>query len=202
MTKPSRLSIVSALAVALFAAPWLPSAAHADDERRVGEIRLKAALTKTKQARTIGLEVSPALRAMLSALKLAAAADEPFVFGGATPYSVDLVESARARLLLEYGAPKCDWQSLRSTAATFLTNAPGIFGAATVYLSARQLGHSVAVAERHYLGVHRGIARDARTLENAMQVEPQVHALTKAGSVTRRLSEKAAGSKESDRASA
>lgn len=146
--------------------------------RRVGEIRLKAELTKTKQARTIGLEVSPALRAMLSALKLAAAADEPFVFGGGTPYSVDLVESARARLLSEYGAPKFDWQSLRSTAATYLTNAPGIFGAATVFLSARQLGHSVAVAERHYLGVHRGIARGARTLEAAMQIGAQVAQLT------------------------
>jgi hypothetical protein len=38
-------------------------------------------------------------------------------------------------------------------------------------MSARQLGHSVAVAERHYLGVHRGIPKDAHTLEAAMQIE-------------------------------
>ena len=58
-----------------------------------------------------------------------------------------------------YGAPDFDWQMLRSTCATYLTNAPGIFGAATVFLSARQLGHSVTVAECHYLGVHRGIPK-------------------------------------------
>lgn len=139
--------------------------------RKVGEIRLKAEATKTKHARTIGLEVSPALRAMLAEMQLRAAPGEPYVFGGSTPYSVDLVDAARARLLDEYGAPKFDWQALRSTCATFLTNAPGIFGAATVFMSARQLGHSVQVAERHYLNVHRGIPRDARTLEAAMQVE-------------------------------
>jgi hypothetical protein len=38
-------------------------------------------------------------------------------------------------------------------------------------MSAPQLGHSVAVAERHYLGVHRGIPKDAHTLEAAMQIE-------------------------------
>ena len=36
-----------------------------------------------------------------------------------------------------------------------------------------QLGHSVAVAERHYLGVHRGIRRDARSLEAAMGAEAE-----------------------------
>lgn len=141
--------------------------------RRVGEIRLKAEITKTKRARTIGLEVSPALRSLLAQMKLRAADDEPYLFGGAAPYTIDLVEAARSRLLTdkEFGAPKFDWQMLRSTCATYLTNAPGVFGAATVFLSARQLGHSVTVAERHYLGVHRGIARDAHTLEAAMQVE-------------------------------
>jgi hypothetical protein len=48
---------------------------------------------------------------------------------------------------------------------------PSILGAATVFMSAKQLGHSVAVAERHYLGVHRGIPRDAHTIEAAMQIE-------------------------------
>jgi hypothetical protein len=66
---------------------------------------------------------------------------------------------------------------LRSTCATYLTNAPGIFGAATVFMSARQLGHSVMVAEKHYLGVHRGIPKEAHSLEAAMQIEPIVCAL-------------------------
>ena len=39
------------------------------DERSAGEIHLTAA-TKTKRARTVGLEVSPALRTMLAAMRL------------------------------------------------------------------------------------------------------------------------------------
>lgn len=147
--------------------------------RVVGEIRLRAEHTKTHRARTIGLEVSPALRALLAAMKLQAGRDaaSQYVFGGETPYSIDVVEGARQRLLAAYGAPKFDWQMLRSTCATYLTNAPGIFGAATVFMSARQLGHSVAVAERHYLEVYRGIPREAHTLESAMQIEPRMREL-------------------------
>lgn len=79
------------------------------------------------------------------------------------------------RLRASYGAPSSfEWQALRRTCGTFLTNAPGIFGAASAYRSARQLGHSVAVAERHYLGLERGIPREARTLEQAMQIEAEV----------------------------
>lgn len=153
--------------------------------QRVGEIRLRAEDTKTHHARTIGLEVSPSLRRLLAGMKLRAQAgvelsvrvDALQVFGGESPYSVDLVDAARDRLVKKFGAPKFDWQLLRSTCATYLTNAPGIFGAATVFLSARQLGHSVAVAEKHYLGVHRGIPREARTLDAAMQIETQLRAL-------------------------
>jgi hypothetical protein len=139
----------------------------------VGEIRLRGELTKTHRARTIGLEVSPALRALLAAMKLRAGKDAAIlhVFGGVVPYTGDLVESARQRLIGEYGAPRADYQLLRSTCATYLTNASGIFGSATAFLSARQLGHSIAVAEKHYLGVHRGIPKDASTLEVAMQIE-------------------------------
>jgi integrase len=145
----------------------------------IGEIRLRAEITKTHRARTVGLEVSPALRALLAKLKLQAGndADARHVFGGAEAYTSDMIEAARRRLIKQYGAPKFDWQTLRSTCATYLTNAPGIFGAATAFMSARQLGHSVAIAERHYLGVHRGIARDAHTLEAAMQIGSALHAI-------------------------
>ena len=64
------------------------------------------------------------------------------------------------------------YEPVPTTCATYLTNAPGIFGAATVFISVRQLGHSVMVAERHYLGVHRGIPKDAHTLDAAMQIAP------------------------------
>ena len=52
----------------------------------------------------------------------------------------------------------------------WLTNAPGIFGAASAYRSAKQLGHSVAIAEKCYLGLLRGIPREARTLDEAMGI--------------------------------
>jgi integrase len=149
----------------------------------VGEIRLPASRTKTRKARTIGLEVSPALRAQLAAMKLRAGKGAVFVFetldakGERKPYSDTLIEAARRRLIAEYGSPAFSWQILRSTCATYLTNAPAIYVAASVYMSARQLGHSVQVAERDYLGLHRGIPREARTLEAAMQTEDLVRAV-------------------------
>ncbi|MBN1654389.1 MAG: tyrosine-type recombinase/integrase [Deltaproteobacteria bacterium] len=141
-----------------------------NDGQPVGEITLKASVTKTKRYRTIGLEVASTLRTLLAAMKLRAGSDS-YVFGGKAPLSHTRVEAARKRLLRDYGAPKFSWQNLRQTCGTFLTNAPGIYGAASVFMSARQLGHSVTVAERYYLGVVRGIPREARTLETAMQIE-------------------------------
>ena len=144
------------------------------DGRRVGEIRLRAGATKTNQARTIGLEVSPALRRLLAALKLRTSSSGR-VFGG---YSPDLVTAARKRLINEYGAPDFTWQDLRKTCGTYLTNAPSIFGAAAPFMSARQLGHSVTIAEKHYAGVLRGIPRDAHTLDAAMRTEEQLAKIT------------------------
>ena len=143
-----------------------------NEGRRVGEINLPASATKTKRARTIGLEVCPSLQSLLATLKLQAGSSSgPYVFGRKAPMPHTAVEAARKRLVRSYGAPKFSWQNLRQTAGTFLTNAPGIYGAASVFMSARQIGHTVAVAERHYLGVVRGIPREARTLEAAMQIE-------------------------------
>jgi integrase len=144
------------------------------DGSRVGEIHLKGAGTKTGRARTIGLEVSPALHKLLGAMRLASGGKGP-VF----ELSTGTLEAAAKRLRAEYGAPDVfTWQALRRTCGTFLTNAPGIFGAASAYRSARQLGHSVQIAEKHYLGLVRGIPREARTLEAAMQVGELVARLT------------------------
>jgi integrase len=137
------------------------------DGRKVGEIYLAGAEVKTKRARTVGLEVSSALRTLLSALHLQTGGR-----GRVFDVSEGKVEAAAKNLKQTYGAPATfSWQVLRRTCGTFLTNAPGIFGAASAYRSAKQLGHSVAVAERHYLGLVRGIPREARTLEAAMQIE-------------------------------
>jgi integrase len=144
------------------------------DGNIVGEIRLPADATKNQIARTIGFDVSPSLRPLLAALKLRAGKVRPtaFVFGGNVAWTESLVAAARARLVTTYGAPQSfGWQILRSTSATFLCNAPSIFGAAAAFMSAKRLGHSVAVSEKHYAGQLGGISREARTLEAAMQIE-------------------------------
>lgn len=137
-----------------------------EDGETVGEIRLSSATTKTGVARIVGLEVSPAVRSLLVALKLRATG--PRVFEGLTP---GVVESTAQRLVASFGAPKFSYQRLRKTCSTYLTNATGIFGANSSWLSAKQLGHSVQVAERNYSGQLRGIPRDAKTLEAAMRCE-------------------------------
>ncbi|MDB4989647.1 MAG: hypothetical protein JWN04_4825 [Myxococcaceae bacterium] len=132
---------------------------------KVGEIHLRGSDVKTRTARTIGLDVSPALRALLAGLREQSGTGK--VFKLTRPQA----EAAAKRLRADYGAPEYfTWQTLRRTCGTYLTNAPGIFGAASAYRSARQLGHSVTVAEKHYLGLARGISRDARSVEAAMQV--------------------------------
>lgn len=135
---------------------------------RVGEVYVTSE-SKTAKARTVGLEVSPMLRKILAAQKLKTGG-KGSVFG----LNRGTAEAARKRLY-EYGAPDSfNWQALRRTAGTFLTNSPGIFGGASAYRSARQLGHSVQVSERHYAGLMRGISPDARSLEAAMQVESEL----------------------------
>lgn len=153
-----------------------------NEGKPVGEIYISAA-SKTHRARTVGLEVSPALRKMLAAMKLRNGG-KGSVFG-VTRGDAKAVER---RLRGEYGAPAgCNWQALRRTCGTYLTNAPGIFGAASAYRSAKQLGHSVDVAERHYVGVARGISRDARTLEAAMQIETEIAAVIAAVPAAKRM---------------
>lgn len=137
---------------------------------KVGEIRLRAADVKTRIARVVGLEVSPGLRKILAAMKLQAG-DEERVFPDVTG---DVLASSKARLVGEYGAPSFTWQALRSTCATYLVNAPAIYGSASAFLAARQLGHSVVVAERRYAGQLRGLPRGARTLDAAMQIEAEL----------------------------
>jgi integrase len=128
-----------------------------------GEIRLTSR-TKTKRARTISLEVSSTLPGLL-----AAQAPPEERQGRVWKLTADQVKAAARRLDRHFGAPEWSWQMLRRTCGTYLTNAPGIFAAASAYRSARQLGHSVTIAERHYLGVVR-ISPEAKTLESAMGI--------------------------------
>lgn len=137
------------------------------DGSPVGDIRLTSA-TKTKRARVVDMAVSPLLRDLLTALRESKPKKTGRVFDAIT---YDAAGAIAKRLRARFEAPDAfGWQVLRSTCATFLSNAPGIFGAASAYRSARQLGHSVAVAERHYLGLLK-LPPTARTLEAAMSVE-------------------------------
>jgi integrase len=143
------------------------------DGKKVGEIHLRAQDTKTKKSRTVGLEVSPALRTLIAALH-----ERDGGAGSVFGLTQGEATAAEKRLPREYDAPYCcNWQALRRTTGTYLTNATGIYGAASAFLSARQLGHSVAVAEKHYLGVIRGIPKEARDLETAMQITEQMTAV-------------------------
>jgi len=132
--------------------------------KAVGEINITIA-SKTHTERDVPLSVSPAVRRLLGALKLRTGG-EGLVFGndGETHWQ-NVMKAVR-----KHGAPHAfTWQALRTTTGTFLVNAPGIpFDA---WATARQLGHSLAVAERHYLNRYHGIDPEARTLEAAMQIE-------------------------------
>ena len=113
--------------------------------------------------------MSSVLRELLAVMHLGTGGTG-HVFGGEEPITSTTFEAARRRLAKHYGAPAFTWQKLRVTCGTFLANAPGIFGAASAYREAKQLGHSVTVAEKHYLGVVH-VPAEARTLEAAMGIE-------------------------------
>lgn len=144
-----------------------------------GEIRLPHTATKTGHARTIGLRESPALAALLARRKLASGGN-PWVFGlsetdskGKAKFSEmrrDVAEGARKRLRKWFASGKFQWHLLRKTCGTFLTCAPAIYGGASSFLSAKRLGHSVDVSEKHYAGNINNIDATATTLEAAMGV--------------------------------
>jgi hypothetical protein len=52
-------------------------------------------------------------------------------------------------------------------------NAKSIFGDAAAFVIAKRMGHSVAVSEKLYAGLVE-VPPDAKTLEAAMQIEPQL----------------------------
>jgi integrase len=134
------------------------------------EILLEASRVKTRQGRVIPLDITPSVAEFFAAQRLRSAGAK-YVFGGDTALTENWLKTARKRLVEKYGAPEFTWQQLRRTCGTFLTCAPGIYGASSVFLSAKRLGHSVVIAERKYLGVLTEIGPEAKTLEAAMGIE-------------------------------
>ncbi len=135
------------------------------------EVLLSHSETKTRQARRIDLTPTPLLAGLLRAME--AAHKGAYCLGGAAPLRRDMAEAARKRLIQKYGAPKFTWHDLRRTCGTYLTCAPAIYGGASAYLSAKRLGHSVAVAEAFYVGAVTNIDKSATTLEAAMGLKPE-----------------------------
>ena len=145
-----------------------------------GQIEVYAADSKTHSDRTIYLNVCPAVRQLLLARRPADVEPTARVWDAYTEKSTG---SARHRLHEVFGGPAFLYSTqysagaerspptLRSTCATFLHCSPGLFGGGGVHMARGQLGHSVAVARKHYAERERGIPRDARTLEAAMRIE-------------------------------
>lgn len=141
------------------------------------EIRLEHTATKTGHGRSVGLRETPALAALLGKMKLQRDG-KVYVFGTKQkagnnkivqhPMTREIADAARKRLVGEFDAPAYTWQDLRRTCGTFLTCAPAVYGAASAFLSAKRLGHSVAVSERYYAGALTNIGADCDTLEKAM----------------------------------
>ncbi|HRK34639.1 MAG TPA: tyrosine-type recombinase/integrase [Candidatus Hydrogenedentes bacterium] len=170
-TTPRYVPVAPFIAVALLSGMRFAELAGlmwSEIDLETGEISLDAERTKTGQGRVVGLAETPALAALLAQMKLKAP-DAKYVWGR-EPYRRDLAESARKRLVKSYGAPEFNWHDLRRTCGTFLTCAPSIYGAASAFLSAKRLGHSVVVSEKHYAGALNNISHNARTLEHAMGV--------------------------------
>ena len=130
------------------------------------EIRLPAARVKTKRARAVDLRISPVAVDLLRALKLRTPGELVF-----PEWTQGRLENTVRRLQKEYGAPPFSMHVLRRTCGTLTTCAPGIFGGASAYLTAKRLGHSVEISERSYLGVLRDLGPAAKTIEAAAGIE-------------------------------
>lgn len=108
--------------------------------------------TKTKKGRFIDLKISPAAVALL----------QDFEGWG--------LSSSQVRYLRAKLHPELTFQRLRVTCGTYLACAPGIYGGASAAMAAMRLGHSIQVAQDHYVGQVL-VDPSARTLEAALGID-------------------------------
>ncbi|MEE9127963.1 MAG: tyrosine-type recombinase/integrase [Planctomycetota bacterium] len=136
-------------------------------------VRLGASRTKTEHSRDISLAESPTAVELLSALRLRG------MRGRVWPHiQRHLAERSRRRLMPAYDAPRWTWHMLRRTCGSLLV-CGGVCGAATAFLAAKRLGHTVAVSESHYLGTLLGLPKDATSIEQAGGFEAEARAIVK-----------------------
>jgi hypothetical protein len=139
--------------------------------KRVGQIvRPRVTASQTKKYGHVVFDLCPSLLALFAALKLRAGNAER-VFD----LSEDTLKRSNERLVSEYGAPAgFTWKLLRSTCATYIMNSNVVQVGDKALRESVQLGHSIEVANEHYITVHRGIDVNARTLEAAMRIESEM----------------------------
>lgn len=136
-------------------------------------IRLGSARTKTSAARVVTLAECPTALELLGALRLRAGKEQR-VFPHATK---DRCDAIRYRLRTHWGAPaNCGWHQLRRTCGSLLVCA-GVLGPASPFLTAKRLGHGLALAERAYLGTMLGLPVGATTIEAAGGFEAEARAI-------------------------
>lgn len=132
-----------------------------------GEIHLAAKRTKTSTERTVYLDKQPSLWAWLKAQKLAADGRKA-VFPHLT---FAIARMARARLMDTgedgFGAPAFTYHRLRATCGTYSVCA-SLYGRGSEHETAKQLGHSITVAQTHYTGRAKDCPVNAESLEDAL----------------------------------
>jgi integrase len=114
-------------------------------------LRMRAAVAKTKQTCDVDLSVAP------TALPHERGKPNDRIFD----FTADEVRAAQRRTIEDYGAPEWSPQALRRTCSTYFTCA---FNA---WRSAKSVGHTVVIAERHYAGLVK-VTPGVTTLEQAM----------------------------------
>lgn len=167
-TEPGTVSTPPRIRYRAFVLTLLLTGMRAEECRRLrpsavdlgaGRITLTGAETKTRKGRVVDLAVCPLLKDVLT--------NRTGWTSGQTFF--DLTEH-QVRELRETLHPQFTFQRLRVTCGTYLTCAPGIYGGASAYMSAKRLGHSVTIAESNYVG-EVTIPPEAKTLEAAMGIE-------------------------------
>jgi integrase len=126
-------------------------------------------VSKKREARRVSLNESPSLIRLLGAMTKQRGENE-FVFGADEPMTEGRAAAARKRLHSKFGAPRFTWEHLRRTCATTLY-CSGVYGLELTKLAPARMGHSLATAERHYVGLMHDLPTDAKTIEAALDIE-------------------------------
>ena len=136
-------------------------------------IELDAERIKTETGREIHFRETPLLGELLRALHPQRTSDDAAVFEGITIPMLDLaVKRVRNKTKRHFTA-----QLLRRTCGMILVNAPTIYSmpgmpaGASIWLATQRLGHTVGVAEKHYLKQRVELPTDASTFEAASGIE-------------------------------